>query len=342
MDDLPKSNHGREVGISQVTKEVENPFDRRAIPSGTREWRWDAPDGFSVRRIEWPEPDANGLASARGSLLFMPGRGDAYEKYLETFEHWRRRGWRVSSADWRGQAGSGRLGHDAITGHVDDFKLWLDDFAALWRDWARGRTGPLVLVGHSMGGHLALRAVVERSLEPMPDALVLSAPMLDVLPERVPPVVKHALARAMCAIGDARRLAWKWSEKPGEVPAFRQALLTHDDQRYADELYWRRERPELVMGPGSWGWVKASLASIRMLARPGALEGVGVPIHIVATTVDRLVGVRAIRSAAARLPNVDAQWFGDEAAHEILREVDAVRDRALEGIDRFLESIDRQ
>jgi len=288
-----------------------------------------------VRRIDWPEPDCGG----RGSLLFMPGRGDAYEKYLETFEHWRRRGWRVSSADWRGQAGSGRLGNDAITGHVSDFAVWTQDLAALWRDWARGRTGPLVLAGHSMGGHLALRAVAERVLEPMPDALVLSAPMLDVLPERVPLAVKHVLARTMCRVGDPRRLAWKWSEKPGEVPVFRQALLTHDDERYADELYWRRERPELVMGPGSWGWVRASLASARMLARPGVLEAIGLPVHIVATTADRLVGTRAIRRAQARLPRLDAQWFGEEAAHEILREVDAVRDQALEGIDRFLESI---
>ena len=302
---------------------------------GAREWRWAAPDGFSLRRLEWPEPDRD----ERGSLLFMPGRGDAYEKYLETFEHWRRRGWRVSSADWRGQAGSGRLGHDAITGHVDDFGSWTRDLAALWGDWARGRRGPLVLAGHSMGGHLVLRAVAERMLDPMPDALVLSAPMLDVLPERLPLAIKHVLSQAMCAAGDPRRLAWKWSEKPGEVPVFRQALLTHDDERYADELYWRRERPELVMGPGSWGWVRASLASVRMLARPGVLEAVDLPVHIVATTADRLVGARAIRRVVARLPRADAQWFGDEAAHEILREVDAVRDRALERIDRFLESI---
>lgn len=314
---------------------AEHAFDRRAIPPGAREWRWAMPGGFAVRRLDWPEPDG----ATRGSLLFMPGRGDAYEKYLETFEHWRRRGWRVSSADWRGQAGSGRLGNDAITGHVDDFGSWTGDLAALWHDWAHGRAGPLVLVGHSMGGHLVLRAVAERSLNPMPDALVLSAPMLDVLPERVPLAVKQLLARAMCALGDPRRLAWKWSEKPGEVPAFRQALLTHDDARYADELYWRRERPELVMGPGSWGWVRAALASIRLLARPGLLEAVDIPVHIVATSIDRLVGARAIRRAEVRFPRVDAQWFGKEAAHEILREVDAVRDRALGGIDRFLESI---
>jgi len=275
----------------------------------------------------------------RGSLLFMPGRGDAYEKYLETFEHWRGRGWRVTAADWRGQAGSGRLGTDEVTGHVDDFGQWIGDLAALWRDWAQGRTGPLVLAGHSMGGHLALRAVVERVLEPAPTALVLSAPMLDVLPERLPLAVRQGMARAMCRVGDPCRPAWKWSERPGEVPKFRRALLTHDEERYDDELWWREERPELVMGPGSWGWVRGALASIRLLARPGVLEAVTLPVYLVATTADRLVGVRAIRRAEARLPNVRATWFGSEAAHEILREADPVRERALAGIDGFLEGL---
>lgn len=299
------------------------------------ESRWVAPDGHSIRRIDWPEP----ASSVRGSLLFMPGRGDAYEKYLETFEHWRGRGWRVTATDWRGQAGSGRLGVDAVTGHVDDFAHWIADLAAFWRDWSGGRPGPLVLGGHSMGGHLALRAVAECALEPRPVALILSVPMLDVLPEAVPAPLRHGLARAMCRIGDARRPAWTWSERPGEIPKFRQELLTHDADRYSDELWWREARPELVMGPGSWGWVRGALASIRALARPGVIEAVDLPVYIVATSADRLVGPRAIKQAEQRLPNAQSLWFGPEAAHEILREADAVRDRALAGIDQFLDGV---
>lgn len=310
-------------------------FDRRAVPPGARESLWTAPDGHPIRRLDWGEPEG----SPRGSLLFMPGRGDAYEKYLETFEHWRQRGWQVTAADWRGQAGSGRLGTDDITGHIDDFAWWINDLAALWREWASEAAGPLVLVGHSLGGHLVLRAVAERALAPMPAALVLSVPMLDVLPERLPLALRHAVARAMCAAGDPCRPAWKWSERPGEVPAFRQALLTHDATRYADELWWRDERPELVMGPGSWGWVRGALASIRALDRPGLLEAIDLPVYIVATSADRLVGVRAIRRAAARLLHAQTLWFGPEAAHEILREADPVRERALAGIDRFLDDV---
>jgi lysophospholipase len=327
----------REVAIASRANGPAGYFDRRAIPATAREWQWHAPDGHAIRAIDWPAPDA---APTCGAILFMAGRGDAYEKYLETFEHWRRRGWQVSAADWRGQAGSGRFGLDELTGHIDDFALWVADLARFWREWAeRAGEGPLVLAGHSMGGHLVLRAAAERALEPRPAALILSAPMLDVHPEPVPQAVRHLVARAMLLMGDKRRMAWKYNEKPGLLPAARQLLLTHDEARYADELWWRAERPELAMGPGSWGWVESALRSIRALERPGVLEALDLPVLLLATRADRLVGIRATERAAARLPRAEALFFGPEARHEILREVDAVRDRALAAIDAFLARI---
>jgi lysophospholipase len=41
----------------------------------------------------------------------------------------------------------------------------------------------------------------------------------------------------------------------------------------------------------------------------------------------------------ARMPRGEVLRFGTEAHHEILREVDAVRDRALAGIDAFLDRV---
>lgn len=276
-------------------------------------------------------PGAQG--AVRGSLLFMAGRGDGYEKYLEALVHWHERGWRVTALDWRGQAGSGRLGADAVTGHIGDFAQWVADLAAFWRDWAGDAEGPCVLAGHSMGGHLALRAVEERAVSP--DALVLTAPMLGI--GRLPPALLHTVARAMGRLGDPRRPAWKWSEKPGEPPASRAHLLTHDPERYEDELWWRRERPELVMGPGSWGWVERALASMRGLFARGVLESVTTPTLIVAARFDRLVSYDAIAAAAGRMPTAELLTFGEESHHEILREADPVRLRALAAIDDFLD-----
>ncbi|MEL1249471.1 alpha/beta hydrolase [Aurantiacibacter gilvus] len=314
---------------------MEPGFDRRVIPEGATETLWTAADGQEIRRIDWPAPAAG--TPVRGSILFMAGRGDAYEKYLETFEYWRQRGWQVSAADWRGQGGSGRLGNDDSTGHIDDFGLWIEDLGQLWKEWAAGRGGPLVLVGHSMGGHLVLRAEIDQALDPKPDAMVLSAPMLDTFPESLPLPVKRGFAWLMTAIGDPKRPAWKISEKPGSRPEMRQLLLTHDDDRYEDERWWREHRPELKLGPGSWGWVKGAAESSMAIFHPGALEGVDLPVFIVATDADKLVSPSAIRSALARLPKVESLIFGKEARHEILREEDKIRNRALEAIDQFLD-----
>lgn len=315
--------------------ETQTGFDRRRIPEAARETRWALPDGHLVRRIDWPGSGATGGGEARGSLLFMPGRGDFYEKYLETLSYWAGKGWRVTAADWRGQGASGRLGADAVTGHVPDFALWVGDLAALWTDWRAHTPGPHVLVAHSMGGQVALRAVAEGRIAP--DALVLSAPMLDVAGPPLPRALLHTAARAMSALGDPRRPAWKWSEKPGQVPAERDMLLTGDRDRYADELWWRDHHPELVMGPASWGWVERAFASMRGLERPGVLEAVHIPILIIAAEHDRLVGFAGIERAAARLPRGELVRFGPEARHELLREEDEVRNRALIAIDDFLD-----
>ena len=312
---------------------VEPVPQRRAIADGVRESRWQAADGWAIRRIDWPAP----AAPAKGSVLFLPGRGDFYEKYLETLGHWASLGWQVTASDWRGQAGSGRLGTDKVTGHIDDFATWVEDLGQLWRSWKAQTPGPHVLAGHSMGGHLVLRAVAEGQIDP--GGLILSAPMLGFTSSILPDAVMHLAAKGMKALGDPRRPAWKWSEKPGAVPAARAHLLTHDTDRYADELWWRDHRPELVMGPGSWGWVERGYASMRLLAVPGILEAVRVPVLMFGTDTDKLVAWPAIAKAATRLGDCELLHFGIEAHHEILRESDPVRNRALAACDAFLARI---
>ncbi|MEE4450950.1 alpha/beta hydrolase [Novosphingobium resinovorum] len=301
---------------------------RRAIPAAASESRWALPDGHLLRRIDWS-------AGERGSILFMPGRGDAYEKWLETLDGWNQEGWRVTAADWRGQAGSGRLGSDATTGHVSDFAVWVRDYAALYADWAAVTPGPHVAVAHSMGGQIVLRAVAEGLVRP--DALVLSAPMLGIHPQWIPSKLLQQVARGIVRLGDPRRPAWKAGEKPGAPKRARSLLLTHDEGRYDDEEWWRARRPAIAMGPASWGWIERALASMAGLERPGVLEAVTVPTLLLGTRIDGLVSWSAIRRAAGRLPQGELVGFGPECRHEILREVDSVRSRALDAIRDFLD-----
>ncbi len=317
--------------VTQTALKDDAVIDRRAIPDAAVESTWAAADGHVLRRIDWPGAED----TARGSILFLPGRGDNYEKYLESLEEWHRDGWRVTASDWRGQAGSGRLGNDAVTGHIDDFTTWTNDLEHIWRQWTADVPGPHVLAGHSMGGHLIMRALVDRKVSP--DAVVLSAPMLGMNGPPLPLPMLHSVAKMMTRIGDPMRQAWKWSEKPGEIPAGRDRLLTHDPNRYADEQWWRDARPELVMGPASWGWVERAYASWRRLEEPGAMEAVQTPVLIASTTSDKLVSHPANVRGASRLPNGELMELGSEARHEILREVDDVRAQVMEEIAAFLK-----
>ena len=63
------------------------------------------------------------------------------------------------------------------------------------------------------------------------------------------------------------------------------------------------------------------------------------PVLVVSTTSDKLVKHEAAARAAERFPKGELLEFGDEAHHEILREVDAVRDRAMAGIADFLDRV---
>lgn len=306
-------------------------INRRAIPADAVESMWHADDDWAIRRIDW-----QGASPPRGSLLFLPGRGDHYEKYLETLAYYADAGWRVTAIDWRGQGNSGRLLADPQVGHVDDFATWIADLRSFWRSWKQQTPGPHVVMAHSMGGHLVMRALVEKAIDP--DAVVMSAPMLGIQTGGLPLALNHAFAKLMVKLGKGEVAAWKVSEKPMSPMSMRGKMLTHDDARYEDEIAWWDLRPNVKLGPPSWHWVERAIASIRELEAPGALEAVTTPILLLATTGDQLVSTPRVIKDSKRLPNAETLIFGKEAAHELLREADPVRDQCLARIDSFLDT----
>ncbi len=297
-------------------------FDRRDIPADARFTRWTAADGWVHRMLERRRAEG---APVRGSLLFAGGRGDFIEKYLEAHDHWLRSGWNVTAFDWRGQGGSQG---DRPGGWIDRFETLVDDLAALIADWRAQAPGPHVVVAHSMGGHVLLRTLADR--RPAIDAAVLVAPMLAINSAPVPPFAAEWLASFMSAVG--------WGRHPATPPApgpIRKANLTGCADRYSDELWWWEKQPGFNIGPPSWAWLKAAYASSAALT-PAKLKRVEVPVLLLGAERDRLVSAEAIRRAASLLPKAELEMYGD-SAHEILREADPVRLKALARIDSFLD-----
>jgi lysophospholipase len=303
----------------------------RVHPEGAVFSDWAAPDGMRLRRMDWP---AAGRGKRRGSLLFVNGRGDFIEKYLETYAHFQRAGWTVTTFDWRGQGGSRGPGEEKARA---DFDILVDDLAAFIGEWRAAGTGPYVALGHSMGGHLLLRTIIDR--KPVLDAVILTAPMLEVNSAPIPIRIAPDIADTMYWLGFGNVPMWKTPPSMLVPGGRRNRNLTGSRERYEDELHWWDLEPAYNTGPPTFGWMRAAFRSRAATFTPAKLRQVTLPMLIIGAERDRLVSADAIREAAALLPNVELMMMPD-AAHEILRDCDAVRDRALARIDAFLAGLD--
>lgn len=304
-----------------------NAFASR-LPAGAAVDEWVAPDGWRHRRFHLESE------GGRGRLLLQGGRSDVFEKYLETVAHLHSAGWSVTSFDWLGQGGSGRLSPDPRVGHASDFSVFVRDLAAFWGEWSGQGRGPRAVLGHSMGGHVVLRALAKGAIDP--DAAILSVPMIAV---RSPfgPWLSARLARLMAASGDPARPAWKWSDEQVAVER-RLRRLTLDSTRGQDDRWWYRARPDLELGPPSWAWIAEAFAACPALENDPRLADIRTPVLMLVADADRLVDARASLRVADRLPRCELVRFAAaESAHEILRESLPVQAKAFAAIDAFLD-----
>ena len=240
--------------------------------------------------------------------------------------------------DWRGQGLSSRLLPDPIPNHAVRFDDHLADLDMLLDHLVLpGLAGPLVLVAHSMGGHLGAHALARRPR--LFARAVLSAPMIDVRRGRLPRRAMRLLVGLACLRqGQAARPGPGASRLPPLDRPFANNPLTTCPDRYAADVAMMRDQPALQVGGPTWGWLRAATAGIAALHRPAFARRITLPVLVLVAGGDRLVDNRAIRAFAARLPDAELAEFPG-AEHELLREHDRHRHAVWAAIDRFLAPI---
>lgn len=122
-----------------------------------------AADGTSLHERTWSPS-----AKPRGAVVLVHGYGEHIARYDETARALTAAGWAVRGCDLRGHGESaGRRGF------IRRFDEYLDDVALLAAR-ARETAGPLYLLGHSLGGLIAIHVAL-RKKAPL-DGLILSSP----------------------------------------------------------------------------------------------------------------------------------------------------------------------
>jgi lysophospholipase len=269
--------------------------------------------------------------------VLLNGQSEFIEKYLEVIHELNGRGLTVATFDWRGQGGSARTTAVAMKGHVGSFAEFDTDLESFMADIVAPRTAsrPL-LVGHSMGSHLALRALHDH-----PDwfrAAVLVAPMQAISTRGYPRWLVRLVAGFQSFAGRGEKFAWGMEKRDPLTATFDTQLCTSDPARFARTQAILKDHPQLRLGGPSWGWIEAAYRSMRQTMKPGYAEAIQTPVLVFAAGKDRIVQTEATRAFTARLPHGRYVEIG-EAEHEILQENDAVRAQFWTEFDRFVGTL---
>ncbi|MER2507556.1 MAG: alpha/beta hydrolase [Amaricoccus sp.] len=287
-----------------------------------------APDGVRLRAATW-------AGGARGTAILFPGRTEYIEKYGQVIGRLVERGFSVAVVDWRGQGLSDRLAANPMLGHVEDFRDYQRDVAALL-GWEAVATlpRPFHLVCHSMGGCVGLRSMLERADFA---SAIFSAPMWHL---RMRMATREITARATkfaLMMGLGARLMPGASARPTPlVNGFEGNALTSDPEQFARSVRQITAHPDLSLGGPSMQWTRAALEEMARLyiapvPRLPVLALVGSEETVVSTSVIR-------RQVAAMADGAFATLAG--ARHEIFMENPTVQTELWARIDGFLAEVE--
>ena len=249
-------------------------------------------DGLKLHLSHHPAGPA-----AHGVIVLVHGLGEHVGRYAHVIAHLNGWGWHVLAHDQRGhgrsEGGRGQLatGHDLL----DDLSHVIDAARTAHR-------GPLVLLGHSMGGLVVSRFAADTKApwwRPV-DGLVMSSPALDPGMNGAQKLLLALLGPVApsLAVGNGLKPAWI-SRDPAVVAAYVADPLVHD-----------RVTPRLVRFIVDGGeWVRARAATW------------AVPTLLLYAGSDRCVAPAGSRAFAAAAPKamVTAQEF-TPLFHEIFNE----------------------
>ncbi|MEK6324655.1 MAG: lysophospholipase [Acidobacteriota bacterium] len=222
------------------------------------------------------------VANARGEILISHGFGEHSGRYGALTDHLVTHNYSVTAYDHRGHGLS-----DGLPGHVESFTEYDDDLAKVVTTVrSRSDSRTLFLIGHSMGGLVALR-YMERKVGNLTGA-VISAPLI----EGAVPVPAHRLMIARVGARMSPRFRLDNEINP--------ANLSRDPEvgrAYAAD--------PLVNRKVSAKWFAEATRAMQEVAERASQ--ITTPVLVMHGTEDRLASVEATRRVFERIASSDKE-----------------------------------
>src|SRR5262245_53359804 len=236
------------------------------------------------------------LASAHGEILIVHGFGEHSGRYVELTRHLVDNNYSVTAYDHRGHGLS-----DGLPGHVESFSEYDEDLAKIVGSIkARTQVKSLFVIGHSMGGLIALRYAARK--EPAISGAVVSAPLIDV----AVPVPAHKLMIARVGARMAPRMRLDNEINPSYLsrdPEVGRAYASDPLVNRKVSAKWFAEATRAMEEVSDWaGQIKT-------------------PVLVMHGTADRLESVEATKKIFERIGSTDKELvIYDGFYHELFNE----------------------
>lgn len=250
---------------------------------------------------------------ARGTLVITHGISEHSECYAKTAESLVARGWNICAWDLRGHGRS-----EGKRGFVENFRYYGLDLGLFLRFLKEsGRLSlPFALIGHSMGGLITLRHLLDEDGKTQAGAIALSSPLLGF--GLTVPAHKDLAARVLNRFLPGVTL---FNEiRYDDLTRDREWLKTYP----ADTLRHDKISPALYLGMiENMAYVRASAAKIRL------------PILIQAAGKEKIVSRPAIEEFFPAIGSTNKKLIiYEDSYHEIYNDLD--REKVFTELDAFL------
>jgi lysophospholipase len=296
-------------------------------PAGGEELWFEGRGGVRLRALLAPA-----LGPARGSVILFAGRTEFVEKYFEVVCELQRRGFAVFAMDWRGQGLSGREQKNPLKGHFNSFDDPVADLYAALRTVQDRLPRPHIVLAHSMGGAIALRALQTNKVTA--DGAVFTAPMWGIASMKG---LAEDFARFMAAIGFGGAFApgveTRWTKQ-----SFKKNALTHDPERYARAQGLVAADKRLALAGPTLGWAAAAVDTLDGFRQPSALKHLRFPVVVLSAGDESLVDNKSHPEIVGMLPNARHEVIPG-AYHEIMMETDEIRARFWAAFDSVADQV---
>jgi alpha-beta hydrolase superfamily lysophospholipase len=206
-------------------------------------------DGLALHLRIWPVADPR-----RGAAVLVHGLGEHIDRYDHVARRLNELGFAVVGYDHRGHGRS-----PGPRGGMPSDDALCADLGRVLRAAHASFAGPLVLVGHSLGGLIAGRFVAD-GLQPAPaawwcavDALVMSSPALDPGTNAVQKLLLAVVAPLLPNLAVSNGLdVDRVSRNPDVVKAYAVDTLVHDRITGRLGLFVARQGPAVIAAAPRW------------------------------------------------------------------------------------------